>query len=142
MSNFFRPVLPCVITSKFPDRSAFAEEFRDANGFGWGVNKHPQHDLKSLIKKKVGSHSSGMLSVSIFLAQAFLLTSQYTAYHMLRLIASDSVPGCLSLHHLDMQSAEVERLNGVYNKLLKTAGVELIGMSSVLQALHFTCLHL
>ena len=31
----------------------FAEEVRDAAGFGWDINKHPSHDLKSLIKKKV-----------------------------------------------------------------------------------------
>jgi len=36
-----------------------------------------------------------------------------------------------------MQSAEVERLNGVYNKLLKTAGVELIGQLAVLS--HIQC---
>ena len=30
-----------------------------------------------------------------------------------------------------MQSAEVERLNGVYNKLLKTAGVDLIGWTAI-----------
>ncbi|CAL5220151.1 g2113 [Coccomyxa viridis] len=79
----------CVIRGCVPKKilvygSAFAEEFRDANGFGWGVNQHPPHDLKNLIKKK---------------------------------------------------SAEVERLNGVYNKLLKTAGVDLIeGRGKLLDA--------
>jgi hypothetical protein len=36
-------------------RSAFAEEFRDAYGFGWKVDNHPIQDLKLLISKKVRS---------------------------------------------------------------------------------------
>lgn len=34
-------------------RSAFTEEFKDANGFGWTVDERPPFDWKELIAKKV-----------------------------------------------------------------------------------------
>jgi hypothetical protein len=39
-------------------RSAFTEEFRDANGFGWSVEEHPPFNWKELIAKKVNLHSA------------------------------------------------------------------------------------
>ncbi len=49
----------CVIRGCVPKKlmwyaSAFAEEHRDAVGFGWSVNK-PKFDIKALMAKKVSS---------------------------------------------------------------------------------------
>jgi pyruvate/2-oxoglutarate dehydrogenase complex dihydrolipoamide dehydrogenase (E3) component len=47
----------CVIRGCVPKKlmwyaSAFAEEHRDAQGFGWGTDK-PKFDIKTLMAKKV-----------------------------------------------------------------------------------------
>ena len=39
--------------------------------------------------------------------------------------------GSLQVCSRNVQSAEVERLNGVYNKLLRSAGVDLIGAVAI-----------
>ncbi|KAK9829865.1 hypothetical protein WJX72_008342 [[Myrmecia] bisecta] len=70
----------CVIRGCVPKKllvygSAFSEEFKDAQGFGWQADEHPPFDWPLLLGKK---------------------------------------------------AKEVQRLNGVYNKLLRDAGVELV----------------
>ena len=123
------PLLPPAARS-----SEFAEQFHDAQGFGW-AQVSPPVDVKKLIASKVrrgggtrrvfvrrGAGEGVWRGVPCEARQDSGAAPGFQLHPSLH-----ASPWCLPLAVLRVQAKEVERLNGVYGQILSKAGVEVIG---------------